>query len=138
MQWLVTLLAKYCLIIRLLPHLFALMLNPKLEHFRNLVSLAAADGKIEEIERITLSKIAYERGIAVDRMNVMLKKADEYTYLIPQNQVDREKQMDEMIRLALVDGEMAAAERELIIRVGKKLGFTQDQACELIAAWVKT
>ena len=113
------------------------MLNPKLEHFRNLVSLAAADGKIEEIERITLSKIAYERGIAVDRMNVMLKKADEYTYLIPQNQVDKEKQMDEMIKLALIDGELAEAERELIISVGKKLGFTKDQACQLIAALVK-
>ena len=103
------------------------MLDPTLEHFRNLISLAAADGKIEEIERITLSKIAYDRGIAVDRMNVMLKKADEYFYLIPQNQVDREKQMEDMVELALVDGEMAPAEHDLIMKVGEKLGFTTEE-----------
>ena len=64
-----------------------------IEHFRNLVSLSAADGVIEESERIALSKIAYERGIAMDRMNVMLSKANEYQFLIPQNMIDREKQL---------------------------------------------
>ena len=108
------------------------MLDAKLEHFRNLISLAAADGKIEEVERITLSKIAFERGIAMDRMNVMLKKADEYIYIIPQNQLDREKQMDDMIELALVDGELAPAERDLIFKVGQRLGFTEGELEALI------
>ena len=87
---------------------FAMSLNPiKLEHFRNLVSLIAADGKIEDVERVALSKIAYERGIPLDRFTVMLTKADEYRYLIPQNHHDREKQLEEMIEVAMVDGEFA-------------------------------
>jgi uncharacterized tellurite resistance protein B-like protein len=103
----------------------AVLDTTKLEHFRNLVSLTIADGKIEELERVALSKIAYEQGIPLDRLNVMLQKANEYVYLIPQNTKEREKQLEAMIELALVDGEFAPAERELIIMVGEKLGFSR-------------
>lgn len=107
-------------------------MDQDLEHFRNLVSLAAIDGKIEEIERITLSKIAYERGISVNRMNIMLKHAHEYVYLIPQNHQDRDKQLREMIEFAVVDGEFAEAEKRLIITVGEKLGFTGQELNQAI------
>jgi uncharacterized tellurite resistance protein B-like protein len=100
------------------------MLDPtKLEHFRNLVSLSAADGKVKEVERVALSKIAYEQGIPLDRLNVMLLKASEYIYLVPQNTQEREKQLDEMIKLAWVDGEFAPAELELIKTVAGNWGF---------------
>ncbi|HYG01984.1 MAG TPA: TerB family tellurite resistance protein [Chryseosolibacter sp.] len=100
------------------------MIDPvKLEHFRNLVSLSAADGKIEDVERVALSKIAYEHGIPLDRLNVMLQRADEYKYLIPQNHTDRDQQMRQMIEIAFVDGDFAPAELDLILMVGEKLGF---------------
>jgi tellurite resistance protein len=99
----------------------------KLEHFRNLVSLSAADGKIEEIERVALSKIAYEQGIPLDRLNVMLAHASEYIYLIPQNLKEKERQLDEMLQLAYVDGEFSPAEQELIEMVSEKLGFTKEE-----------
>lgn len=99
----------------------------EIEHFRNLVSLSAADGKIEESERIALSKIAYERGIPMDRMNVMLNRANEYIFLIPQNLIEREKQLQEMIDFAMVDGEFAAAELDLITTVAEKLGFSEEE-----------
>jgi uncharacterized tellurite resistance protein B-like protein len=105
----------------------------ELEHFRNLVSLAAADGKIEETEKVALAKIAFERGISLDRMNIMLKHADEYVYLIPQNMVEREKQLEEMIKFARVDGEFAKAEYELISHVADKLGFSKEE----VAAFIK-
>jgi len=114
-------------------------LNPtKLEHFRNLVSLSAADGKIDEIERVALSKIAYEQGIPLDRLNIMLQRADEYVYLIPQNNQEREKQLEEMINLALVDGEFAPAELELIHMVGQKLGFTKEELDQIIINHTKS
>ena len=114
------------------------MLDPiRLEHFRNLVSLIAADGKIEEIEKIALSKIAYDCGIPLDRFNVMLNKADEYKYLIPQNHQEREKQLHEMIEIALVDGEFAPAEVELIGMVAEKLGFTPDELDKILAPHIK-
>lgn len=111
-------------------------LNPiKLEHFRNLVSLIAADGKIEEVERVALSKIAYDRGIPLDRFTVMLTKADEYKYLIPQNHHDRERQLEEMIEVAMVDGEFCTAEFELISMVAEKLGFNKEELDNIIQAF---
>jgi uncharacterized tellurite resistance protein B-like protein len=98
-----------------------------IEHFRNLISLSAADGKVEETERVALSKIAFEKGIPIDRMNVMLNHANEYRYLIPQNMIEREKQLEEMIHFAKVDGEFCKAELELISIVAEKLGFTQEE-----------
>jgi uncharacterized tellurite resistance protein B-like protein len=106
----------------------------KIEHFRNLVSLIAADGKIEDIEKVALSKIAFDRGIPLDRFNVMLEKAHEYKYLIPQNHEQREQQLEEMIDIALVDGEFAHAELELITMVAEKLKFSKTELDQIIAA----
>ena len=104
----------------------------ELEHCRNLISLSAADGKIEETERVALAKIAYERGIPLDRMNIMLQHASEYIYLIPQNMIEREKQLEEMIQFAKVDGEFAKAEYELIKHVAEKLGFSAEELEQFI------
>ena len=109
----------------------------KLEHFRNLVSLSAADGEVKEIERIALSKIAYDQGIAMDRLNVMLSRASEYVYLIPQNKVECEQQLIQMIELAQVDGEFAKAERELIDTVGIKLGFKLEEVDKIVQEHTK-
>jgi len=105
-----------------------------IEHFRNLVSLSAADGKIEDSERVALSKIAYERGIPMERMNVMLSKANEYIYLIPQNMFDREKQLEEMISFAKVDGKFCDAELDLIATVAERLGFSKQELDQFIQA----
>ena len=98
-----------------------------IEHFRNLISLSAADGKIEESERVALAKIAFERGIPFDRMNLMITHAHEYQYIIPQNMVDRENQLKEMIRFANVDGDFCKAEMDMITTVAEKLGFSKEE-----------
>ncbi|MEM9857214.1 MAG: hypothetical protein AAF843_07650 [Bacteroidota bacterium] len=105
----------------------------KLEHFRNLVSLATADGKIEDVERIALSKIAYEIGIPLDRLNVMLDHGGEYTYIIPQNKQDKKKQLSDMIQLALADGDLAKAEFELIHLVGSRLDYSKTEVESIIS-----
>jgi uncharacterized tellurite resistance protein B-like protein len=110
------------------------MLDPtKLEHFRNLIALSAADGQVLESERVALSKIAFELGLPLDRLNVMIGKASEYIYIVPQNQQERLKQLKEMIELAMVDEDFAKAERDLIITVGKKLGFAENELDDILA-----
>jgi uncharacterized tellurite resistance protein B-like protein len=104
----------------------------QIEHFRNLVSLSAVDGTIEEAERVALSKIAFEREIPLERMNVMLKRASEYVHLIPQNMLDREKQLEEMIQFASVDGKFCNAELGLITTVSERLGFSKEELDKFI------
>ena len=104
----------------------------EIEHFSNLISLSVADGKVEETERVALSKIAYERGIPLDRMNFMLSKATEYIYVIPQNLIEKEKQLEEMIEFAKVDGVFCKAELELIHVVAERLGFSKEEVDHFI------
>lgn len=54
-------------------------------------------------------------------------QSEEYVYVIPQNIQGRDKQMGDMIGLALIDGELAKVELDLIMYVGQKLGFTADE-----------
>jgi tellurite resistance protein len=113
------------------------MIDPvKLEHFRNLVSLSAADGKIEDAERISLTSIAEKLGIPLDRLQVMLTHAHEYIYLVPQNSKHREQQLQEMIDIALVDGYFSLSERELINSIARKLGFTHQESEEIIERYL--
>ena len=113
------------------------MVDPvKLEHFRNLVSLSAADGKIEPSERNSLTRIATSLRIPSDRLEVMLTHASEYVYLVPQNNKDRETQLEEMMEIALADGEFSRSERELIKYVARKLDFTPAEADAIIDAWM--
>lgn len=113
------------------------MIDPvKLEHFRNLVSLSAADGKIEDAERIALTTIAEKLGIPSDRLQVMLTHAHEYIYLVPQNSKNPDQQLQEMIDIALVDGNFSLSERELIKSIARKLGFTHHQAEDIIERYL--
>jgi tellurite resistance protein len=115
------------------------MVDPvKLEHFRNLVSLSAADGKIEDAEKESLTRVASSLGIPDERLQVMLLHAHEYIYLIPQNNKDREKQLEEMIDIALVDGNFSRAERELIKSIAHKLGFTHEEAEGMIEQFLRS
>jgi tellurite resistance protein len=110
------------------------MVDPvKLEHFRNLVSVAAADGKIIESERDSLFRIAAALSIPMERLEVMLAHPQEYLYLVPQNKQDKEKQLVEMIDIALVDGDFAQSEKELIKTVAQKLGFTLSEVERVIS-----
>ena len=113
------------------------MLDPvKLEHFRNLISLSAADGKIEEAERKSLTRIATALGIPSDRLEVMLTHAHEYVYLVPQNMRNRDEQLQQMIDIALVDGNFSISERELIKSIAHKLGFTHQEAESMIESYL--
>jgi uncharacterized tellurite resistance protein B-like protein len=66
----------------------------------------------------------------------MLTHAHDYLYLVPQNNKDREKQLEDMIEIALVDGDFARSERELIQYVAQRLGFARNEADDLIERYL--
>ena len=67
----------------------------------------------------------------------MLDHGDEYVYFIPQNKQDKEKQLSDMIQLALADGDLAKAELELIHLVGSRLDYTKDEVNGVISSFKK-
>ena len=104
----------------------------KLQHFRNLISLSIADGKIHDSEKQALEYIAGINDIPLDRVQLMLDHAEEYIYFIPQNNKERELQLKQMIDLAIADGEFTQAEYDLILMVAQKLGFSKEELDQYI------
>lgn len=107
----------------------------KIEHFRNLVAVAIADGYWHQNEKQLITKKAKEFGIKEEDALEIIENAKDLMFMVPQNIVDREEQLSDAVHMALVDGELHHKEYELCVNIANRLGFSQrsvDQAIEMI------
>ncbi len=95
----------------------------KLEHFANIVAVAASDGKITDEELELLKDRAIEYGLSEKDVNDLLDNAQSLEFIIPMNQVEREEQLSEAVLMSMIDGEIADSEYEICLKIAEKLGF---------------
>jgi uncharacterized membrane protein YebE (DUF533 family) len=98
----------------------------KLEHFKNLVAVAAADGYLNFREREFLTDRAEEAGLSEEEIEAMLLDAEKLRYMVPFNQVEREEQLNDAIFMSIIDGEIAEEEYQLCLCIAEKLGLKKD------------
>ncbi len=97
----------------------------KIEHFENLVAVAYADGILTEKEIDLLAESAYEAGLSRDEIGNVLERGSTLKFIVPQSFDDREQQLVDCIRMAMVDGEVHEKEYELCLQIALKLDFDQ-------------
>ena len=97
----------------------------KLEHFANIVAVAASDGKISDEELELLKDRATEYGLSENDVNNLLDNAQSLEFIIPMNQVEREEQLSEAVLMSMIDGEIANEEYEICLKIAEKLGFNK-------------
>ncbi|WPP53065.1 hypothetical protein [Catalinimonas niigatensis] len=95
----------------------------KLEHFKNLVAVAAADGYLNFREREFLSERAQEAGLETEEIDRLLLDAHQLQYMVPFNQIEREEQLNDAVFMSIIDGEIADSEYKLCLSIAQKLGF---------------
>lgn len=95
----------------------------KLEHFKNLVAVAAADGYLNYREREFLADRAEETGLSSKEIDRLLLDAHQLQYLVPFNQIEREEQLNDVIFMSIIDGEIAEAEYKLCVYIAERLGL---------------
>jgi len=95
----------------------------KLEHFKNLVAVAAADGYLNFREREFLAERAEEFGLSNEEIDRLLLDAHQLQYLVPFNQVEREDQLNDAIFMSIIDGEIAEPEYKLCLNIAERLGL---------------
>lgn len=105
----------------------ALTFNMNLSHLKNLVALACSDGKVDESELSVLKEAANNAGVSEGELNKLIERGNDFQYLIPESEEDRETQLIQMLSLAIADGEFSEDEYELCQMVAQKLGFTDDE-----------
>jgi uncharacterized tellurite resistance protein B-like protein len=106
----------------------------KLHRFRNLMVLAAADGRMTEEEVVFLSLRASRWGITDDQFQEALEFAKSPTadLEVPAKRQERHEMLADMLRMMAVDGELSDVERRLFAVVAATMGFERDELNALI------
>ena len=94
------------------------------EHFKSLVAIAVSDSNLRKEEVDHLRFKAEKLGISEEEFNVLMEPGQEKSNFIPKNDTEKEKQLTEMIEVALVDGDFSEEEWEYFLRIGKRLGYS--------------
>jgi len=106
----------------------------QIEHFRNLVAVAFADGFFEEEEEDFLYDKADELELPHDEVEEIIKNAESLKFIVPINVQDREDQLADIVFMAMIDEEIHEREYDLCLSIAKKLDLTKsdlDEAIEL-------
>lgn len=102
--------------------------------FSWVVAIAAADGKFDKAEVKQLEELARQYNIAPERFREMCQAArnDTLDMATPQDGKAGKIWLIKMIDMALADGKLSSAERKLLIKIAKKIDFTQYDLQQLI------
>lgn len=109
----------------------------KIEHFRNMIAVAFSDGYFDKVEHDFLVQKAKEFGLPEDEINNLIAEADKLSFIVPENQVDCDTQLADILYIAIIDGEIRPQEYKLCLNIAKKLGFDKAHVDEVINLTIK-
>ena len=111
----------------------------KIELFRNLVNLAAADKKFTEEEVQFLAERAERWEIPNDEFESTIAGIAEggLDLYLPEDRPDRIELLKEMIRLMAADGDIAPMEKHLCSLASTKMEFTAKQFDEILVSVIE-
>ncbi len=104
----------------------------KLEHFVNLVAIAAADGYLDAREREFLAERAEENGMKAEEFDSIINDADKLQFVVPMNHEDCEDQLNDAIFMSIVDGDISEQEYSLCMSLATRLGIEAHEVDEVI------
>lgn len=106
--------------------------NINLNHFRNLVAMAAADGNMDNDEKEFLLEKAEEFGIDLEEVNTIINNPSEHYFVAPDELGDREEQLSDAVYIAMIDGEIHEKEYNLCVKFANRLGLSAKDVDEII------
>lgn len=112
------------------------MVMEDVELLRAACCIAGADGEISARERETLENMAERVGVGTASLRAMmdLAKTDKRFHSDQLEMVhsDPERSFETLYRVARLEREVPAEERELLVRFGRKLGLRSEGMNEII------
>ena len=109
----------------------------KTEHFKNMVAVAFSDGYFDEVESDFLAHKAREFGLTEAIVDKIIEEASELPFIVPENLIDRENQLADIVYIAIIDGEIRTQEYKLCLHIASKLGFEKKYVDEVINLTIK-
>ena len=102
-------------------------------HFKNLVTVAVADGYLDGEEREFLLEQAEEQGLDPEKVKHIIENAHELEFIVPDNEEDREEQLADIVFLTMIDGEIEEKEYKLCLNIAERLELKKEDLDEVIA-----
>ena len=109
-----------------------------IDRFNHLLTMAAADKRMNEAELGSLSERAFELGISQEEFHNALQKAvvSEGELAIPTNPADRRALLKDLIRMMAADGVLDDREKELFAHVAATMELETDELHQVIDATI--
>ena len=104
----------------------------KLQHLKNLVMIAMADGVLDPMEREFILEKASQLEISKKELGKIIKDAEEVKNSLYKNTLDREEQLADAALMTVIDGNIHENEVKVIRDLGKILDFTDEYIDEIL------
>ncbi|MGB0933917.1 MAG: hypothetical protein ACPGU5_06515 [Lishizhenia sp.] len=95
-------------------------------HYRNLLMIARADGKIDASEEALLNKIASRIGINSEMMQEISDHPEKYPTVAPNSREERYERFIQLLEMVFIDGSADPSELAQVRKYGIGLGFTEE------------
>ena len=108
----------------------------RLGQLKNLVMLAAADGKVTDSELAVLLAVASRENITPDEFNRVIEDPDSITIDLPEDEDTKLAYLRDMVALMMVDGELDEQELAICKVYAMALGYRSSIVDGMIAGVV--
>jgi uncharacterized tellurite resistance protein B-like protein len=107
------------------------------EHFKDLVHVALADGRIEDSELKLLHRMGKNRGLTDVEIDDLMESSTKSSYSPPYQLARRFEQMYDIIKMVLADGKIDENEMRLARWLALKSGFAEPQISDLLTLLIE-
>ena len=108
----------------------------RLGQLKNLVMLAAADGKVTDSELAVLLAVASRENITPDEFNRVIEDPDSITIDLPEDEDTKLAYLRDMVALMMVDGELDEQELAICKVYAMAVGYRRSIVDGMIAGVV--
>ncbi len=95
----------------------------KKSHFRNLVLMAFADGRLEQGERELLARLGAQMGLGPNDVQEVLSKPQKIKVRVPSETSEKISQMIDLVGMMMVDGNIDQKEYMLCMAFAQQMGL---------------
>ena len=105
----------------------------KIAHFKNLVVVAAIDGKVDDDEREFLEEQAEDFGLEKAEVEEIINNAHELEFIVPEEEDDKEDHLADIVFLMMVDGVIDEKEYQMCLNIANRLELKKEDLDEVVA-----
>tara|TARA_R110002050_G_scaffold149463_1_gene276096 strand:+ start:148691 stop:149092 length:402 start_codon:yes stop_codon:yes gene_type:complete len=107
------------------------------QHFKNLLSVAFADGILDKAELEFLFKKSDKFFITAEDIEGLIENSMHISPMVIEDKKERAEKMLDLIQMMLIDGEVNPFERRLCMSFGVSLGFAPEKMDAIIDGTTK-